>query len=136
MIETLIKLPLEIINLIKEYVPRHVLAVTNREYYLLYHKYIKFTIQHFENYIRNCIRQDHFFVFEKVLQENFNKWTKNTNYLYKNMIFKNYTYFIMYYCIENESTNCRKIIIDFLKELGLYKNLHKKNIVKYIRWKN
>ena len=51
-------------------------------------------------------------------------------------IFKNYLYFVMNFCIENESNNCRKTVLEFLKEHGLGKNLHKKNIVKYIKWKN
>jgi hypothetical protein len=52
------------------------------------------------------------------------------------MSFSNYLYFIINYCIENESENCQKIINIFLKELGLDKNLHKKNVVRYIKWKN
>jgi len=52
------------------------------------------------------------------------------------MIFKNYFYFTINYCIENDSDNCRKIINKFLKEHGLDKNLHKKNVVKYIKWKD
>ena len=57
-------------------------------------------------------------------------------YTSKNMIFNNYLYFVINYCIENDSNNCIKIISDFLKEHGLCKNLHKKNVVKYIKWKN
>ena len=52
------------------------------------------------------------------------------------MICKNYLYFTINYCIENESNNCRKVINNFFKEQGLGKNLHKKNVIKYIRWKD
>ena len=45
-------------------------------------------------------------------------------------------YFITNYCIENESSKCRKSILDFLKEHGLNKNLYKKKLIKYIKWKN
>ena len=41
----------------------------------------------------------------------------------------------MNYCFENDSNNCIKTIFDFVKEHGLGKNLHKKNVVKYIKWK-
>jgi len=135
-ITSLNELPEEILYIIKEYIPKNVLAVTNRENYMLYHKYMKHTIFNFDNYIRSSIRRDHSFVFERILRENFYRWFKTTNYVYKNMIFKNYAYFIMHYCIENDSNNCRNVIHDFFKEHGLDKNLHKKNIVKYIRWKN
>ena len=57
-------------------------------------------------------------------------------YMYKNIIFKKYAYFVINYCIENESNNCRKFMNSFFQELGLGKNQHKKNFVKYIKWKN
>ena len=50
------------------------------------------------------------------------------------MIFKNYLYFTIQFCIENDSNHCRNAISDFFKEHGLGKNLHKKNVVKYIKW--
>ena len=130
------KLPTEIIETIKEYIPKSVLAFTNRENYILYHKYIKDTKSDVNAIIRNAIRRDYSFVLERNVRENYKLWCNHGKYWYKNMIFKNYLYFIMYYCIENDSNNCRKIIHDFLEEHGLHKNLHKKNIVKYIRWKN
>jgi hypothetical protein len=135
------KLPKEIIQTIKEYIPKSVFAFTNRENYILYHKYIKDTnpdgntFTH-NNIIRNAIRRDYSFVLERNVRDNYKLWCNHGKYLYKNMIFYNYLYFIMYYCIENDSNNCRKIIYNFLEEHGLHKNLHKKNIVKYIRWKN
>uniref|UniRef100_A0A6C0KP18 Uncharacterized protein n=1 Tax=viral metagenome TaxID=1070528 RepID=A0A6C0KP18_9ZZZZ len=57
-------------------------------------------------------------------------------YYYKNCIYSNYLIFLESYSIENESSKCRKIIIDLLEELGLSKNrFKKKNVIKYIRWK-
>ena len=38
--------------------------------------------------------------------------------------------------IKGPMNNIAKIINIFLKELGLGKNLHKKNVIKYIKWKN
>ena len=52
------------------------------------------------------------------------------------MIFNNYIYFVMNYCIEHNSEQCRQIIIYYLVKSNLNKNLHKKNFVKYIKWKN
>jgi hypothetical protein len=130
------RLPVELVRYIKEYIPKKEFVFTNRENYNLYHTLIKSSIKDYESYIRSMIRQDNEFVFKKIIEENYNKWYEIRQYKYKNMIFNNYLYFVMNFCIENESNNCRKIISDFLKEHGLGKNLHKKNVVKYIKWKN
>jgi len=134
--ENIYNLPDDLIIHIKEFIPKKSFVFTNRENYKLYHKLLKQCIVNYENYIRDTIRRDNFFVFEKIFTENFTIWTKIYNYMYKNMIFKNYLYFVIHYCIENESTNCREVFMDFLKQHGFDKNLHKKNLVKYIRWKN
>ena len=130
------RLPPELIRYIKEYIPKKTFVFTNRENYNLYHSLLKPSIKDYESYIRTMIRQDNEFVFKKIVEENFSKWYEIRQYKYKNMIFKNYLYFVMNFCIENESNNCRKTVLEFLKEHGLGKNLHKKNIVKYIKWKN
>ena len=129
-------LPKEIIGIIKDFVPKKSWVCTNRVNYNLYHIYLKPYIKNYENYIRDTIRRDNYFVFENIVRENYKKWQKINEYTYKNMIFKNYLYFTIHYCIENDSSNCRNTITSFLKEHGFDKNLHKKNIVKYIRWKN
>ena len=130
------RLPLELVRYIKEYIPKKNFVFTNRVNYNLYHSLIKPSIKDYENYIRTMIRQDNEFVFKKIIEENFSKWYEIRQYKYKNMIFNNYFYFVMNFCIENESNNCIRMILEFLKEHGLGKNLHKKNIVKYIKWKN
>ena len=130
------RLPLELVRYIKEYIPKKYFAFTNRVNYNLFHSFIKPSIKDYESYIRTMIRQDNEFVFKKIIEENFSKWYEIRQYKYKNMIFNNYFYFVMNFCIENESNNCIRMILEFLKEHGLGKNLHKKNIVKYIKWKN
>ena len=127
------KLPAELINIIKEYIPKKILVFVNKTNYILYHSAIKCCIHNYEKFIRDVIRRDNEFVFEMIVNENYSRWVLIKNYRYNNMVFKNYAFFVVNYCIENDSNNCRKIIIDFLKKLGLCKNLHKKNIIKYIR---
>lgn len=130
------KLMPEVVNIIKEYIPKKTLVFTNRENYHLYHPLIKSLIKDYESYIRSMIRQDNEFIFKKIIEENCFKWYSIKQYQYKNMIFSNYLYFVISFCIENDSSNCRKVVSEFLKEHGLGKNLHKKNVVKYIKWKN
>jgi hypothetical protein len=130
------RLPEELVKYIKEYIPKKELVFTNRENYNLYHHLIKPYIKDYESFIRSMIRQDNEFVFKKIVEENYKKWYEIREYKYKNMIFNNYLYFVINFCIENDSNNCIKILSYFLKEHGLCKNLHKKNVVKYIKWKN
>ena len=129
---TISELPDDIIRLIKEYIPIHKLIFVNSLYYKSYHYLIKKYIPLFENYIRDTIRRDNEFVFEQIIRENINYWVKKKQYIYKNMMFNNYIYFIIHYCIENNSDKCRLIIKNYLSKGNLCINQHKKNIVKYI----
>ena len=129
-------LPDDIIKLIKEFIPYNTLVFVNKTFYNLYHHTIRKSIPMYENYIRDTIRRDNEFVFEKIIEENFNFWIKKRQYSYKNMIFNNYIYFIMNFCIENNSDRCREIVLNFLSKRDLCRNLHKKNVVKYIKWRN
>jgi hypothetical protein len=129
-------LPNDIINFIKEFIPLNKMTFVNKTYYNLYHYTIKKTIPLYEKFIRDIIRRDNEFVFEKIIQENIGLWLKNNKFIYKNMIFNNYIYFIMHFCIENNSEKCREILFLFLFKRDLCRNLHKKNVVKYIKWKN
>jgi len=128
-------LPDEIITIIKEYLPQIKLIFTSKENYIMYHSLTKKMIKNYENYIRDIVRRDNDFVFKLILEENYKKWMEVKQYKYKNMIFKNYIYFLISYCIENDCNNCRNVISGFFKLHGLGKNLHKKNVVKYIGWK-
>ena len=129
-------LPCDIINLIKEYIPRWKLVFVNKNFYDLYHYTIKKRIPLYNNYVRDMIRRDNEFVFERIIKENIELWLKKKEYFYKNMVFNNYIYFIMNYCIENNSERCRDVLINYLSKRHLCRNLHKKNVVKYIKWKN
>jgi hypothetical protein len=126
----------DIIILIKEFIPYKTLVFVNNNYYKLYHSTIQINITLYENYVRDMVRKDNYFVFEKILQENFDRWMKNKKYRYKNMIFTDYICFINYFCIENDSDKCKLVLYEYLQKRHLCKNLHKKNIIKYIKWTN
>jgi hypothetical protein len=136
MMKLISELPNDVINLIKEFIPNHKRVFVNKRFYNLYHNTIRMNIPLYENYIRDIIRRDSYFVFEKVLQENIELWLKNKQYRYKNMVFNNYLYFVINFCIENNSERCRELLLDFLIKRDLCRNLHKKNVVKYIKWMN
>lgn len=81
------------------------------------------------------VRQDNEFVFKQLLKENYKRWINMKKCYYQNCIYSNYITFLESYAIDNESTKCRKSIIELFEEQGLSKNQHKKKISKYIRWK-
>jgi len=130
-------LPDELILIIYLYVPKIIKLFLTKQNYLQEHPLIKQYInkKNIENYYRTMVRQDNDFVFKQLLVENQQKWLNMKKYYYKTCIYTNYITFIESYAVENDSTNCKKIIIDLLEELGLNKNQHKKNIIKYIIWK-
>jgi hypothetical protein len=133
----LYKLPEDLLSLIETYIKSSSLIFVNKNYYNKYHFLIKNLIpkNQFENYIRSTIRRDHDFAFLQILNDNYKKWLNIKQYVYKNIIYKNYLYFISDYCIHNNSTKCRNELNEFLKEHGLCQNRHKKNSYIHIRWK-
>jgi len=42
--------------------------------------------------------------------------------------------FIFNYSIENNSIKIKNILMDYFEKIGLTKNLHKKNIIRYIKY--
>lgn len=127
-------LPEDIVRLILEYIPKHKLIFVNSVYYNLYHYLTKKIIPIYESYTRDMIRRDNYYIFHHLIKENANYWIENRKYRYKNMVFNNYIYFVLYFCIENNSEKCREILMEELSKRDLCKNLHKKNVIKYIKW--
>jgi hypothetical protein len=136
MIKYIKELPDDIILYILKFIPYDKLVFVNSSYYKLYHYTIKKYIPLYDNFIRDVIRRDNEYVFEQIIFENIDLWLKKKNYIYKHMIFNNFLYFVLNYCIEFNSNNCRNKLMNYLSKRDLCRNLHKKNVVKYIKWKN
>jgi hypothetical protein len=132
------RLPIEIEDIIKSFIPISVLLTLNKQYYVKYHKHIKLFISkaQYDNYIRDTLRRDNDFVFNFLLKENHNVWLNIRKYKYANMNYGNYFCFIDKFCIDNESTKCRNLLKDYLNKTGLSKNQHKKNTITNIIWTN
>jgi len=127
-LDDIICLPEDVVYyVIKEYIPYEYLVFTNKYYYNKFHK--RLTIPQYEQY---AIRRNHSFVFETIMRDNIYNWLQRKPYFYKHTQYSNYIYFIIDYCNEHEAVNCRKSIVDYLRELGLCQNQHKKNVRRSI----
>ena len=134
--QNLNNLPIEIIDIIKDYIPLLTFVFLNKEYYFKYHNLFTESIKSkSENYIRTMIRQDNDFVINGLFYESSVKWLSMYNYYYKGCIYINYLYFLLHYSIDNESEKCIKFLNNLIKILGFKKNQHKKKTIRYIRWK-
>jgi hypothetical protein len=131
-------LPIEIIKIIKSFIPLSRLLFLNKELYFEHHKIVKQMVpfELYDNYIRDMIRKDALFVFEQIIKENLKHWLKMKKYKYENIVHDNYYYFLTSYCIENKSTKCRNLLKGFLENLGISKNQHKNNRIINIKWKH
>ncbi len=132
------KLPIEMVDIIYSYIPKSITIFLNKQNYIENHYLIRTLINkvNIEKYIRMMVRQDNDFVFHQLLIENCHRWMNMNKYYYKECIYSNYLEFLEEYAIEYESTNCRNKLLTFLEEQGLSKNRHKKNTIRYIRWRN
>ena len=129
--------PTEIIDIVKSYIPDKYLIFINKYYYTKYHHLIKELIpkNNYEKYIRHIIRKDNDIVFQYILSDNIYRFLKIKNYIYKNISYANYLYFLTDYCIHNNSNNCRNVLNEVMKQHKLCQNRHKKNTYIHIRWK-
>lgn len=132
----LIDLPDDLVRLIWEYVPTIKRVFTHKRMYEQHHEILRTAIPRYDQYVLDMIQRDCHIVFEHILRENINHWMRRVQHRYKNMVFNNYIYYIVHYCSEYNAHDCKEIVHDYLQKRQLCRNLHKKNVVKYIKWTN
>lgn len=133
-LQRITRLPDVLIDIIQTYLPQNKTIFLNKTNYINNHKYLHIDKYIHDNYVRNMIRKDCWFVLNMLLEENFKKWIK-MKYTYKNVVYYNYIAFLSFFSIENYSTNCINIICAFLEKHGISKNQYKNNTLINIRWK-
>jgi hypothetical protein len=131
------KLPEVLVDIVYSYIPKSVTMFLTKKNYIEDHHLVRKFIdkRKIEQYIRAMVRDDNDFVFKHLLVENYRRWLNMRKYYYKECIYGNYLNFLESYAIENESTKCRKLLHNLFQEEGLSKNQHKKNTIRYIRWR-
>ena len=80
------KLPRDLIHLIQEFVQKRELVFVNKTNYTLYHTLIKPHIRNYDKYTRDVIKRDNAFVFERIVEENYARWFRIKQFIYKNFI--------------------------------------------------
>ena len=134
------QLPGEIKKYIFLYIDYNTLMWINKDYYKKYHKLLIKSPNIIKNkneysFIRHIIKKDYAFVFEENLLENFNKWILKKKIYHGYLIYANYIYFLLNYCIEEKSPKCKNILVETMKSKGLYHNIKNKQIYKIILYK-
>jgi hypothetical protein len=109
----------------------------NKKYYAKFHTCLKKKIpaNKYESYIRRTSRHDHSFVFEQLLEENFDKWRAMKRYGYKSYIFDTYLHFLIQFCIDHNSPRCRELVNEKASSV-LNKKWHKNSKIRTSRWSN
>jgi hypothetical protein len=136
------KIPLEVAMIIKKYIPREIIIITNKkdyenEYMTLRLEYNKYALpyksisykRHYtlESYIRKIIKNNLNYIFEMVIKYKYTHWINIKKYRYKGYKYSNYIQFLEQLCIILESTKCREVIKNFEKKNRIVrKKKHKK----------
>jgi hypothetical protein len=133
-------LPEEIVTYcIQPFLPLSTLAFLSKTNYAKYHQTIIKPILYekgLDTYMRYIIRNDLNFLFETSLYENFDKWLKLTKFMYKSSIYCNYVFFLLEFCIENDSQKCRSVLSNVFVQKGFNKDRNKyRNKTTTIPWR-
>jgi len=134
------RLPEEIVTYcIQPFLPLSTLTFLSKTNYAKYHQTIIKPILYekgLDTYMRYIIRNDLNFLFETSLYENFEKWLKLTKFMYKSSIYCNYIFFLLEFCIENDSQKCRNVLSNVFVQKGFNKDKNKyRNKTTTILWR-
>jgi hypothetical protein len=138
LLEQIQSFPCELKDTIYNFLPESRTIFLNKKLYLKKHRLVKQWIPPslYDNYIRDMVRKDCHFVFTEIVGQNVKHWLKMKKYKYDNIIYDNYFYFLVSFCIEQKSTRCRELLTITLEKLGISKNQHKNNRSINIKWKH
>jgi len=136
------KIPLEVAMIIKMYIPREFIIITNKKDYeneymklrMVYntsslpYKSLSFKRNYtLESYIQKIIKHKLNYIFEMLIKYKYNHWINIKKYRYRGYKYSNYIQYLEQTCIKFESTKCRNTIHKFEKENGIVrKKKHKK----------
>ena len=134
------KIPLEVAMIIKTYIPREIIIITNKKDYeneymtlrLEWNDALPYKISYkrhytLESYIQKIIKNNLNYIFEMVIKYKYSHWVNIKKYRYNGYKYGNYIQFLEQLCIILESTKCKEVIKNFEKKNGIdRKKKHKK----------
>ena len=134
------KIPLEVAMIIKTYIPREIIIITNKKDYeneymtlrLEWNDALPYKISYkrhytLESYIQKIIKNNLNYIFEMVIKYKYKHWINIKKYRYNGYKYGNYIQFLEQLCIILESTKCKEVIKNFEKKNGIVrKKKHKK----------
>ena len=108
----------------------------NKKYYLEYNNFIDQMIdkERYDSYLRDIIRNDYNFVFKQIIARKIDNWNNIIKFKYKEVVYSNYLYFLLFYSNKNNSYKCNQIINDEFVLSGLKKKSCKSSRIKNNKW--
>ncbi len=132
------RLPMEIIDLIIEYIPFHLRILFNKTNYIAHHLLFtkKLPMIQLEKYFRMIIQRDFDFVLSTLLHERGHMWLQYKGFYHRECIYRDYATFLEFYAAEMESPKCQHIVNQWLEINFQHRKKKVKKIQEYITWNN
>ena len=134
------EMPEDVLGVIYDFLPIATIYTLKKNLFALHYPTVisRLSPTKFQSYVRNIIRNDYDFQLLYLLKQNFQKWNKQSSWKYKHHTFPSYMVFLKLLSIEYNSTRCRQLIDNYLKDnISLSKKKkHKKIRHKNIKWSN
>ena len=135
--------PIEIVMIIKKYIPREIIIITNKKDYENEYMNLRLTCNGegipfrsisykknftFQTYIKKIIANNMNYIFEMLIKHKYNHWINIKKYRYRGYKYSNYIQYLEQLCIQMESTLCKNVICDFEKNKGIIRKKRDKKI--------
>ena len=126
------KLPLELLDLIFNFIPDSHKIFINKQYYNKFNGLIVKRIGNFQSYMRDIIRNDCVYPFTFILNRNLTYWITSSRFTFNNIVYDNFLSYLMEYARKNKSNKCLNLLnleleLSKLKKLNCndYKHIKK-----------
>lgn len=117
----------DVLGVIKSYIPTEKLVWLTKNDYIKHHTVIKRLIlpNQYDDYLRDIVKHDCAFVFERILCEQFDKFHAWKHFDYNYVRYNSYLSYLREYANKNGSIKCVKIIDEIAHEKGFSKKWYK-----------
>jgi|TARA_Y100000588_G_C14174414_1_gene890692 hypothetical protein len=122
-------IPEDVIRYIGDFIPLKKRLFLNKKCYEENQKFLWETCyKEYNNTLRKIVRNDYEYIFLHKLKNNYLKWKKLKNWIYKNKKFNNFNDYLRYLCIEYNSSKCKGKLNAYENKLGYLRKKKFKNI--------